>query len=139
MRSFVATAKRLQLARYFIIEPFSRFVSWIRNRLAQLAGGVQPGAVTLYKKNQMLWLLSIIKYGIAGNEWGRILILVLLPTSWRRGSKDSRGQGFKGLFSKDFISAFNILSIAAISLNRVRMTFARLSTLCIFLAFHLNP
>ncbi len=28
--------------------------------------------------------------------------------SWRRGSKDSRGQGFKCLFSKDFISAFNI-------------------------------
>jgi len=27
----------------------------------------------------------------------------------------SRGQGFKGLFSKDFISAFNILSISAMS------------------------
>jgi len=31
------------------------------------------------------------------------------------GFKDSRGQGFKGLFSKDFISAFNILSIFAMS------------------------
>jgi hypothetical protein len=42
-------------------------------------------------------------------------MLVLLQFSWRRGSKDARGQGFKGLFSKDFISAFNILSIAAMS------------------------
>ena len=33
----------------------------------------------------------------------------------RRGSKDSRDQGFKCLFSKDFISAFNILSIFAMS------------------------
>ena len=47
MRSFVVTAKRLQHARNFIVEPFSRFVSRIRNRLAQLVGGVQPGAVTL--------------------------------------------------------------------------------------------
>jgi hypothetical protein len=47
MRSFVVTAKRLQHARNFIIERFSRFVSRIRNRLAQLVGGVQPGAVTL--------------------------------------------------------------------------------------------
>ena len=39
---------------------------------------------------------------------------VLLQFSWRRGSKDSRGQGFKGLFSKDVISAFNILSISAV-------------------------
>jgi hypothetical protein len=44
------------------------------------------------------------------------LLKVLLQFSWRRGSKDSRGQGFKGLFSKDFISAFNILSISAMSL-----------------------
>jgi len=87
---------------------------------------------------------------------------VLLQCSWRRGSKGSRGQGFKGLFSKDFIRAFNILSISAILegietndliicevrpylssfgnfagilyLNRVRMTFARLATLCNALA-----
>ncbi len=39
---------------------------------------------------------------------------VLLQFCWRRGSKDSRGQGFKGLFSKDFISALNILSLSAI-------------------------
>jgi hypothetical protein len=39
---------------------------------------------------------------------------VLLQFSWRRGSKDSRGQGFKGLFSKDFIRVFNILSLSAI-------------------------
>ena len=42
-------------------------------------------------------------------------LLVLLQFSWRRGSKDSRGQGFMCLFSKDFISAFNILSISAMS------------------------
>ena len=41
--------------------------------------------------------------------------VVLLQFSWRRGSKDCRGQGFKRLFSKDFISAFNILSISAMS------------------------
>ncbi len=44
-----------------------------------------------------------------------IISNVLLQFSWRRGSKDSRGQGFKGLFSKDFVSAFNILSISAMS------------------------
>jgi hypothetical protein len=31
-----------------------------------------------------------------------------------QGVKDSRGQGLKGLFSKDLISAFRILSISAI-------------------------
>jgi hypothetical protein len=40
---------------------------------------------------------------------------VFLQFGWRKGSKDSRIQGFKGLFSKDFISAFNILSIFAMS------------------------
>jgi hypothetical protein len=30
------------------------------------------------------------------------------------GEEGSRGQGFKGLFSKNFIKAFNILSISAI-------------------------
>jgi len=39
----------------------------------------------------------------------------LLQFSWRRGSKDSRGQGFKGLFSKNFISAFDVFSLSAIS------------------------
>jgi hypothetical protein len=34
--------------------------------------------------------------------------MVLLQISWRRGFKDSRGQGFKYLFSKDIISVFNI-------------------------------
>ena len=38
---------------------------------------------------------------------------VLLQFSWRRGSKDLMNQGGKGLFSKDCISAFNILSISA--------------------------
>ena len=91
--------------------------------------------------------------------------MVLLQFSWRRGFKDSRGQGFKCLYSKDFISSFNILLISAMSfysvsdspflnkskspifLNRVRMTFARLSTFCNSLAFlsacfvadHSNP
>ena len=32
----------------------------------------------------------------------QLIFLVLLQFSWRRGSKGSRGQGFKGLFSKDF-------------------------------------
>jgi hypothetical protein len=41
--------------------------------------------------------------------------MVLLQLTWRRESKDSRGQGLKGLFSKDFISAVNILSISAMS------------------------
>ncbi len=41
--------------------------------------------------------------------------VVLLQFSWRRGSKDARGQGFKCLFSKDFISVFNLLSISAMS------------------------
>jgi len=106
--------------------------------------------------------------------WSDLTHKVLLQFSWRRGSKDSRGQGFKGLFSIDFISAFNILSISAMSFfsvpnspfsikskspanntcasssqteNRVRMTFARLSSLCNLLAFlsacsvedHSNP
>jgi hypothetical protein len=47
MRSFGVTAKCLQHARNFIEEPFSGFVSWIRNRLAQLVGSVQPDGVTL--------------------------------------------------------------------------------------------
>jgi len=41
--------------------------------------------------------------------------MVLLQISWRRGSKDSRVQGFKCLFSKEFISAFNVHSISAMS------------------------
>jgi len=43
---------------------------------------------------------------------------ILLQFSWRRGAKDSRGQGFKGLFSKGFISSFNILSISVIFLMK---------------------
>jgi hypothetical protein len=94
------------------------------------------------------------------NDMKKSRFKVFLQFSWRRGSKDPRGQGFKGLFFKDFISVFNILTILAmslfyvkhpniiqISLNRVRMTFARLSTLCNSLAFlsassvedHSNP
>ncbi len=54
------------------------------------------------------------------NNKDRYLIYwVLLQFSWRRGPKDSRGQGFKGLFSKDFISVFNILSIFAMSFLKV--------------------
>ncbi len=41
--------------------------------------------------------------------------MVLLQFSWRRGSKDSRGQGFQCLFYRDFINAFNFLSISATS------------------------
>jgi len=38
--------------------------------------------------------------------------VVLLQLSWRRGSKGSRSQGVKGLFSKDFIRIFNNLLIS---------------------------
>jgi len=76
--------------------------------------------------------------------------MVLLQFSWRRGSKDSRIQGVKGLFSKDFISPFNILSISAMSFcnvsnspfsikskspaNKIWVSFFEH-----FFAFHLNP
>ena len=39
--------------------------------------------------------------------------LVLLLISWEKGFKDSRIQGFKGLFSKDFINALSILAVIA--------------------------
>jgi len=54
---------------------------------------------------------------MATPQYGQAVIkkLVLLQLSWRRGSKDSRGQGSKCLFSKYFIRAFNILSISAMS------------------------
>ena len=41
--------------------------------------------------------------------------MILLPISWEKVAKDSRVQGFKCLFAKDFISAFNIISISAMS------------------------
>ena len=37
----------------------------------------------------------------------------LLQFSWRRGSKDSRGQGAKCLLSNDFIIFLSILSTSA--------------------------
>ncbi|MEE8592008.1 MAG: hypothetical protein V3T35_11895 [Spirochaetia bacterium] len=55
MRSFGVTAKRLQHARNFIEEPFSHFVSRIRNKLAQLVGGVQSDAVTLADFSSVPW------------------------------------------------------------------------------------
>jgi len=48
-----------------------------------------------------------------------LAIMVLLQVSWKRGFEDSRGQGFKHLFSNDFIIA-------------VYTTFAKLSDLCNF-------
>ncbi len=69
-----------------------------------------------------------------------------MRVSWRRGSKDPRDQGFKGLFSKDFISAFNIFSISAMSFllypihlflyisKQGSYDFAKLSILCNSLA-----
>ena len=48
--------------------------------------------------------------------------LVLLQFSWRRGSEDSRGQGFKGLLYKDFISVFNILSFSTVSSSSLPYT-----------------
>ena len=76
--------------------------------------------------------------------------MLLLQYSWRRGSKDSRGQGFKGLFSKDFISAFNILSISAMSFFSVPnspfsiKSKSPANNICVsffeyFFAFHLDP
>ena len=83
------------------------------------------------------------------------IFLVLLQFSWRRGTKDSSGQGFKGLFSNDVISAFNILSIAAMSFlsvphspflikskshaHKICLQFANRAIRCNPLAFHLNP
>jgi hypothetical protein len=37
-----------------------------------------------------------------------------MPFTWRKGSKDSRGQGFKCLLSNDFIIVASILSTAVI-------------------------
>jgi hypothetical protein len=45
-------------------------------------------------------------------------IKILLQFSWRRGAKDSRSQGVKGLFSEGFIIAFNILSISVMFLMK---------------------
>jgi len=68
------------------------------------------------------------------------IYVILLHLSWRRGSKDSRGQGFKGLFSKDIIIAFNILSLSAMSFFSLPNTpFSILSTLCNSLASHSTP
>jgi len=80
----------------------------------------------------------------------RSLGLVLLQFSWRRGSKDSRGQGFKGLFSKDCISAVNILSISVMSFFGVPNSLISMkpkspaneiwvSLFKYSFAFHLNP
>ena len=55
MRSFGVTAKRLQHAWNLIEESFSRFVSWILNRLAQLVGGVQSDAVILADFSSILY------------------------------------------------------------------------------------
>ncbi len=49
------------------------------------------------------------KEGKAGKK-ERLIFLVLLPISWSKGVEDSRGQGFKGLFSKDFINAWRALN-----------------------------
>ena len=48
--------------------------------------------------------------------------MVLLQFSWRRGAKDPRGQGSKGLFSNDLIIAFCILYTSAMSLFIVSIT-----------------
>ena len=40
--------------------------------------------------------------------------MVLLPSNWRRGSKDPRGRGVKRLLSNDFIIVMSILSTFAI-------------------------
>jgi len=43
-----------------------------------------------------------------------LLFIVLLQFTWRRGSKDSRAQGFKGLFFRRFISVFDSFSSLAV-------------------------
>ena len=93
-----------------------------------------------------------------------LVFKVLLQFDWRRGFKDSRGQGFKCLYFNRFINALSTISPLAVipdridlvlrifqlfskCLNRVRMTFVRLSNFCNFLAFlsacsmadHSNP
>jgi hypothetical protein len=52
--------------------------------------------------------------------------------SWKKGAKDSRGQGFKCLFSKDFISALTILLLFDKLLNTIDKTSAKPSNLCNF-------
>ncbi len=47
---------------------------------------------------------AIIRWLFLSSFWSMLCFKVLLQFIWRRGSKDSRGQGFKGLFSKGFIS-----------------------------------
>ena len=37
--------------------------------------------------------------------------MVYLQFGWRKGSKGSSGQKFKGLLSKDFITIFNIYNL----------------------------
>jgi hypothetical protein len=87
----------------FNLPPTSIFFSPDRKTYASLP----PEAVGLNKTNMRTEFEGVLKK------------LVLLQFRWRRGSArhkkdglDSRDQGFKGLFSKDFISAFNILSIS---------------------------
>ena len=51
---------------------------------------------------------------LTGRVW-QLNYKVLLQFSWRRGFKDSRGPGFKSLFSKNFIIVSNILLISVMS------------------------
>ena len=54
--------------------------------------------------------------------------MVLLQFSWRRGSKDSRGQGVKCLLSNEFVIVLSILKTSA-TLLKYRY----------FRVFHSNP
>ena len=78
-----------------------------RNAYRKPAAEADTIVLTNVRSSTTIPFIVKIKYPALPNK-------VLLQFSWRRGAKGSRGQGFKGLFSKDFISAFNILSISAI-------------------------
>jgi hypothetical protein len=71
---------------------FSQFPP--NNNVVQAPRGTQPRsswhARTLSKKDR-----------------GVKIFKVLLPISWEKGVKDSRIQGFKGLFSKDFLNTLS--------------------------------
>ena len=76
---------------------------------------------------------------------GRFIFLVLLQISWRKGFEDSRGQGFKGLFSIDFVNSFSIhslffnLSATPLYSSIGSRYFNGISRYPNNLAFHLNP
>ena len=68
-----------------------------------------------------IFFLAFMFYYIAREEGDVLIKLVLLQFSWRRGFKDSRGQGFKCLFYRDFIrrlmNPFTVLFVVHLQLE----------------------